>query len=124
MATKKKAQELKLQQSPVVATPAARLVTEAMVNEKTRHGTVIAFSGYEYVRYEWRRVPAGFEEQAEKHPHLDVRVRNVTEEEIQEATEEQAVGAVTDETEASDEQTQDQTGDSQDSGDATDDESE
>ena len=46
---------------------------EAMVNEKTRHGTVNAFSGFEYVRYEWRTVPAGFEAQAEAHPYLDIR---------------------------------------------------
>lgn len=50
---------------------------EAIINHKTRHGTLTAFSGSEYVRYEWRPVPAGYEAQAEAHPYLDVRPRMV-----------------------------------------------
>jgi hypothetical protein len=49
---------------------------EAIVNDKTRYGTVNAFSGMEYVRYEYRPVPAGFEDQARKHPYLTVRPRS------------------------------------------------
>lgn len=48
---------------------------EAIVNEKTRYSTVNAFSGFEYVRYEFRPVPKGYEEQAKKHPYLTVRPR-------------------------------------------------
>lgn len=120
MASKKKAQAEKVE-SPVVKKAAAHPIMEATVNEKTRHGTVIAFSGHEYVRYEWRRVPAGFEEQAERHPHLNTRVRNVAEEETQEEAEALVAGAVTGETETSE---QDQSGDSQDSDSAADDQGE
>ena len=35
-------------------------------------GPVVAFGGIEYVAYEWRDVPAGFESQAEQHPFLEV----------------------------------------------------
>lgn len=35
-------------------------------------GPVVAFSGVEYVKYEWRDVPPGFESQAESHPYLEV----------------------------------------------------
>lgn len=56
----------------------AALGLEAMVNDKTRHSTVNAFSGHEYVRYEWRAVPAGFEAQAQAHPYLSVRARSGT----------------------------------------------
>jgi hypothetical protein len=33
-------------------------------------GPVVAFGGIEYVGYEWREVPAGFESAAESHPYL------------------------------------------------------
>jgi hypothetical protein len=33
-------------------------------------GPITAFSGFEFVKYEWRDVPAGFENQAEQHPYL------------------------------------------------------
>ena len=73
---------------------------EAMVNERTRFGTINAFSGFEYVRYEWRAVPAGYEEQAQAHPYLNTRPRMVSTVEVEL---ENAVGAtdeeiVTDET--------------------------
>ena len=35
-------------------------------------GPVVAFGGVEYVGYEWRDVPVGFEAQAEQHPYLEV----------------------------------------------------
>ena len=35
-------------------------------------GPVSAFGGVEYVAYEWRDVPPGFESQAEQNPYLEV----------------------------------------------------
>ncbi len=46
---------------------------EAKVKDTYRMGPVIAFSGHEFVRSEWRPVPAGFEPAAIVHPLLDVR---------------------------------------------------
>lgn len=45
----------------------------ARVKQDYAAGPVIAFSGHEYVRSEWRAVPAGFEEQAKNHPLLDTQ---------------------------------------------------
>jgi len=45
----------------------------ARVKQDYASGSVVAFSGHEYVRSEWRDVPAGFEEQAKKHPLLDTQ---------------------------------------------------
>jgi hypothetical protein len=45
----------------------------ARVKQDYAAGPVIAFSGREYVRGEWREVPAGFEEQAKNHPLLDTQ---------------------------------------------------
>ena len=36
---------------------------------------VMAFTGREFVTYEWRPVPSGHEEAARNHPMLDVRER-------------------------------------------------
>lgn len=46
----------------------------ARVKQDYAAGSVMAFSGHEYVRSEWRQVPAGFEEQAKSHPLLDVQL--------------------------------------------------
>lgn len=46
---------------------------EAKVKDEYRMGPVIAFSGQEYVRSEWRPVPVGFESAAVVHPLLDTR---------------------------------------------------
>ena len=35
-------------------------------------GPVSAFGGIEYVKYEWRDVPPGFEAQAAQHPYLQI----------------------------------------------------
>ena len=35
-------------------------------------GPVTAFNGIEYVGYEWRDVPSGFEAAAENHPYLEI----------------------------------------------------
>lgn len=45
----------------------------ARVKQDYLAGPVTAFSGHEYVRSEWREVPAGFEEQAKNHPLLDTQ---------------------------------------------------
>jgi len=45
----------------------------ARVKQDYLAGSVAAFSGREYVRSEWREVPAGFEKQAETHPFLDTQ---------------------------------------------------
>ncbi len=45
----------------------------ARVKQDYLAGSVIAFSGREYIRREWRAVPAGFEEQAKDHPLLDTQ---------------------------------------------------
>lgn len=35
-------------------------------------GPVVAFGGFEFVKYEWRDVPLGFEDAAVQHPFLEV----------------------------------------------------
>ena len=35
-------------------------------------GPVVAFNGVEYVGYEWRDVPPGFEAEATRHPYLEI----------------------------------------------------
>ena len=45
----------------------------ARVKQDYAAGPVTAFSGLEYVRSEWRDVPAGFEEQAKNHPLLETQ---------------------------------------------------
>jgi hypothetical protein len=45
----------------------------ARVRQDYAAGAVMAFSGREYVRSEWREVPAGFEEQAKNHELLEVQ---------------------------------------------------
>ena len=49
---------------------------EAKVKDSYNMGPVMAFSGREYVRSEWRAVPAGFEPAAIVHPLLDVREKD------------------------------------------------
>ncbi len=44
----------------------------AKVSQNFKWDTVNAFSGNEFVRYEWRRVPEGCEVEAHDHPHLEV----------------------------------------------------
>lgn len=45
----------------------------ARVKQDYAAGPVMAFSGREYIRTEWREVPAGFEDEAKNHPLLDVQ---------------------------------------------------
>lgn len=53
---------------------------EAKVKDTYRMGPVIAFSGHEFVRNEWRDVPVGFGPAALAHPLLDVREKESQEE--------------------------------------------
>lgn len=46
---------------------------QAKVKDNFRWKTVVAFSGHEYIKGEWRPVPPGLEEKAKEHPFLDVR---------------------------------------------------
>lgn len=46
---------------------------EARVKQDYFLPSLIAFSGVEFTRAEWRAVPEGFEEEAKKHPFLDVQ---------------------------------------------------
>lgn len=45
---------------------------QAKVKNDYRWKTVVAFGGIEYVKNEWRPVPAGLEHNAQAHPFLDV----------------------------------------------------
>ncbi len=47
---------------------------EAKVKDDYRAGPVLAFSGHEYIRNEWRPVPLGSEKEAQAHALLDVRL--------------------------------------------------
>jgi hypothetical protein len=38
----------------------------------------MACSGVEFVAYEWREVPAGFEDEVENHPYLEVEPVQIT----------------------------------------------
>lgn len=46
---------------------------EARAKQDYKLGPVLAFSGHEFVKYEWRPVPEGYEEPARTHELLDVR---------------------------------------------------
>ncbi len=43
-----------------------------MKARSNRFSSVTAFSGLEYVRYEWRDVPKGLEQQAKGNPFLEL----------------------------------------------------
>jgi hypothetical protein len=45
---------------------------KARIKGNCRWGVITAFSGCEYVKYEFRNVPAPFESQAVNHPALEV----------------------------------------------------
>lgn len=46
---------------------------QARVKSTSRYGVITAFTGKEFVRYEWRAVPEGCEDEAKRHPFLEVR---------------------------------------------------
>jgi hypothetical protein len=46
---------------------------EAQIKQESRYGSMQFFSRIEYVKYEWRAVPVGCEEQARANEYLDTR---------------------------------------------------
>lgn len=46
---------------------------QARVNQQSRYGRVSAFSGMEYVKFEWRYVPPQFEDSARQNEYLELR---------------------------------------------------
>jgi hypothetical protein len=46
---------------------------QAKIKQTSRYGMASLFSGVEFVKREWRTVPAGFEEQARENPLLEIR---------------------------------------------------
>lgn len=55
---------------------------EARVKQDWQFDTVIAFSGHEYVKSEWRPVPLGSEKEAQAHPYLEWRLAPLAEEPV------------------------------------------
>ena len=45
----------------------------AKVKQESRYGIITAFSGVEFIKTEWREVPAGKEDEARAHPLLLVQ---------------------------------------------------
>ena len=45
---------------------------QARVKLSSRYGSITAFSGLEFVKYEWRNVPAGKDEEAKRNPYLEL----------------------------------------------------
>jgi Transcription termination factor len=60
---------------------------EARVKQDYLMGPVMAFSGHEYVKYEWRPVPLGSEKEAQAHALLDIRLIGEGEPEVVEVEE-------------------------------------
>jgi len=59
---------------------------QAKVKPEYRFGNSLqAFSRHEFIKSEWRDVPAGFEEQARAHEWLETRDRPQAEPEVEEA---------------------------------------
>lgn len=62
---------------------------QARVKKTSRYGVANLFSGHEFVKFEWRKVPEGFEEQARTNDLLEVREgkaeKEVVEKQVQEA---------------------------------------
>ena len=63
---------------------------QARVVKSSRYGIITAFNGIEFVKHEWRRVPAQFEESARTHDLLEVREGKAEKEVVQKQAEEQA----------------------------------
>jgi hypothetical protein len=45
---------------------------KARVKADSRFGVVMAFTGREYTKREWRDVPPGYEAEAGRHPYLEL----------------------------------------------------
>lgn len=50
---------------------------KAKVKDNYRWHNISALSGAEFVKGEWREVPAGFEEEAKRHPALEIQAEKV-----------------------------------------------
>lgn len=50
---------------------------EAKVKQESRWGSITAFSGCEFVKSEWRAVPAGCEAEAMRNEYLETREKPV-----------------------------------------------
>jgi len=55
---------------------------QAKVKQEYFLPSLIAFSGVEFIKKEWRPVPVGAEAEAEAHPNLDVREDGDLEDEV------------------------------------------
>lgn len=69
---------------------------EAKVKQDCRYKSIVALSGQEYIKSEWRPIPVERETEAARHPFLDVReapIETVVEKlpEISEISEEKPV---------------------------------
>ncbi len=64
---------------------------QARIKQSSRYGTAQLFSGLEFVKHEWRQVPAQFEEQARKHELLEVREGKAEKEVIEKQVQDTAV---------------------------------
>jgi hypothetical protein len=56
----------------------------ARVKADQKLARMVLFSGREFVKTEFRRVPAGFEEQAKNDDRIDVKLQSVAAEEVEE----------------------------------------
>lgn len=66
---------------------------DAKVKSSYRWSTVTALGGLEFVKSEYRRVPAGFEKEAQAHPFLEIGGGSVIEPKPEKTAEEKAAWA-------------------------------
>jgi hypothetical protein len=63
---------------------------QAKIKQSSRYGTASLFSGVEFVKHEWRPVPAQYEDQARGHDLLEIREGKAEKEVIAKQVVEQA----------------------------------
>jgi hypothetical protein len=63
---------------------------QAKIKQSSRYGTASLFSGVEFVKHEWRTVPAQYEDQARKNDLLEIREGKAEKEVIAKQTIEKA----------------------------------
>jgi hypothetical protein len=63
---------------------------QAKIKQTSRYGTASLFSGVEFVKHEWRTVPAQYEDQARKNDLLEIREGKAEKEVIAKQTIEKA----------------------------------
>lgn len=66
---------------------------EAKVKSEYRWNIVTAFGGIEFVKSEFRKVPAGFEKEAQAHPCLEINDGSMAEAKQEKTPEEKAAWA-------------------------------